>query len=172
MFHCTWWTRLMAPLLSYIKKSFQYWPLQDKPNLTPFLTQYFDRYATLWCGSLSKCWVLILCRWRCRTGRSRRTLSCPSCRCSCREGEASPYGRNLMHQDLWNHYQVVHHLFLKNGPFPASFSLFLSFQYSWQQTKNVRCKRLPMTGFKPRTSDVGSNRSTNWATTTAPFFYF
>ena len=24
-----------------------------------------------------------------------------------------------------------------------------------------------MTGFKPRTSDIGSDRSTNWATTTA-----
>ena len=28
-------------------------------------------------------------------------------------------------------------------------------------------KFLPMTGFEPRTSDIGSNRSTNWATTTA-----
>ena len=42
-------------------------------------------------------------------------------------------------------------LLLKNGPFPASFSLFSSFQYSWQ----------------PRTSGIVSDRSTNWATTTA-----
>ena len=31
-------------------------------------------------------------------------------------------------------------------------------------------KNLPMTGFKPRTSGVGSNRSTHWATTTATYF--
>ena len=30
-------------------------------------------------------------------------------------------------------------------------------------------KILPMTGFEPRTSVIGSNRSTNWATTTALF---
>ena len=57
-------------------------------------------------------------------------------------------------------------LFLKNGPFPASFSLFSSFQYNWQ--KNVQYKFLPMTGFEPRTSVIGSDRSTNWGTTTAP----
>ena len=28
-----------------------------------------------------------------------------------------------------------------------------------------------MTGFEPRTSDIGSDRSTNWATTTAPLQY-
>ena len=28
-------------------------------------------------------------------------------------------------------------------------------------------KCLPMTGFEPQTSDIGSDRSTNWATTTA-----
>ena len=30
---------------------------------------------------------------------------------------------------------------------------------------NVPYKSLPMTEFKPRTTEVGSNRSTNWATT-------
>ena len=33
---------------------------------------------------------------------------------------------------------------------------------------NVRDKSLPMTGFESQTSDIGSDRSTNWATTTAP----
>ena len=51
------------------------------------------------------------------------------------------------------------------------FCLFSSFQYSCQYT-NVPYKSLPMTGFKPRTSGVGSDRSTNWATTTAQMFCF
>ena len=50
-----------------------------------------------------------------------------------------------------------------NGLFTASFPLFSSFQYSWQLT-NVRYKRWLMTGFEPRTSGVGSDCSTNWAT--------
>ena len=55
----------------------------------------------------------------------------------------------------------------KSALFPASFCLFPSFQYSWLYT-NVPHKSFPMTGFEPRTSGVGSDRSTNWATTTAP----
>ena len=31
--------------------------------------------------------------------------------------------------------------FIKNGLFPASFSLFLSFQYSWQWLFNIKCCR-------------------------------
>ena len=56
-------------------------------------------------------------------------------------------------------------LFL-NGPHPASFSLFSSFQFT---ETNVQCKYkfLPMTGFEPRTSGIGSDRSTNWAKTTS-----
>ena len=50
-----------------------------------------------------------------------------------------------------------------NGPFPGSFSLFLSFQYSWQYT-NVLYKRLPMTRCEPRISCVWSDRSTNHCT--------
>ena len=50
-----------------------------------------------------------------------------------------------------------------NGLFTASFPLFSSFQYSWQLT-NVRYKRWLMTGFELRTSGVGSDCSTNWAT--------
>ena len=42
--------------------------------------------------------------------------------------------------------------FLKNGPYPASFSLLLSFQYTFdsKQMFNIN-KFLPMTGFEPRT---------------------
>ena len=45
-----------------------------------------------------------------------------------------------------------------------SFSLFDS-----KQMFNIN-KFLPMTGFEPRTSGIGSDRSTNWATTTSPSF--
>ena len=45
------------------------------------------------------------------------------------------------------------------GPFLASFSLFLSFQI--QLTVNVQYKFLLTTGFKPQTSGIGSNHSTN-----------
>ena len=31
-------------------------------------------------------------------------------------------------------------------------------------------KNLPVSGFEPQTSDIGSDRSANWATTTAHFF--
>ena len=50
----------------------------------------------------------------------------------------------------------------KNGPFPASFSLFSSFQYTVDsiQMFNIN-KFLPMTGFELRTSGTGSDRSTN-----------
>ena len=46
--------------------------------------------------------------------------------------------------------------FYKNGPIPTTFSLF-----SLQLTENIQYKFLPMTGFEPRTSGVGSDRSTN-----------
>ena len=59
-------------------------------------------------------------------------------------------------------------LFFSNGPFPASFSVFSSFQYTVdsKQMFNIN-KFLPMTGFEPRTCGIGSDRSTNWAITTA-----
>ena len=50
-----------------------------------------------------------------------------------------------------------------NWPFPASFSIFSSFQYSWQLTI-VLNKSLPIAGFDPRTSGV--HGSDDWATTT------
>ena len=66
----------------------------------------------------------------------------------------------------------IHFLFFK-GPFPASFSLFSSFQYTVdsKQMFNIN-KFLPMTGFKPRTSGIGINHSTNWDTTTTLYIHF
>ena len=63
------------------------------------------------------------------------------------------------------------YFFLKNGPFLASF-LFSSFQYTVDiiQMFDIN-KFLPMTGFEPRTSGIGSDRSTNWATTTSPVYF-
>ena len=56
--------------------------------------------------------------------------------------------------------------FKKIVPFLASFSLFSSFQYTDDsiQMFNIN-KFLPMTWFEPRTSGIGSDHSTNWATT-------
>ena len=44
---------------------------------------------------------------------------------------------------------------------------YFIFVISIQLTVNVQYKFLPMTGFEPQTSQIGSNHSTNWATTTA-----
>ena len=59
-------------------------------------------------------------------------------------------------------------VFLKNWPFSASFTLFSFFHYTVDSKQMFYTnKLLPMTGFEPRTSGTGSDRSTNWATTTA-----
>ena len=58
--------------------------------------------------------------------------------------------------------------FFKKWAIPGLF--FFIFVCSIQLTVNVRHKFLPMTGFEPRTSGFGSDRSTNWATTTALSF--
>ena len=59
--------------------------------------------------------------------------------------------------------------FSKIGPFPASFSLF--FVFSTVNCKYVHYKILPLTGFEPQTSGVGSNLSANWATTNSQNLY-
>ena len=65
-------------------------------------------------------------------------------------------------------YLGASQVFLKNGPFPASFPLSSSLQYTVDSKQMFYINKfLPMTGFKLRTSGIGSNRSTNWATTTA-----
>ena len=52
--------------------------------------------------------------------------------------------------------------FFKNGPFPASFSLFLSFQYTVDSKQMFNLYNfLPKTGFEPWTSGIESDHSTN-----------
>ena len=53
-----------------------------------------------------------------------------------------------------------------NGPFPASFSLFLSFLNCNWQISTIEILYLTL-GFEPRISGIGSDRSANCATTTA-----
>ena len=48
---------------------------------------------------------------------------------------------------------------------------FFIFIFSIQLTISVQYKFLPVTWFEPRTSGIGSDRSTNWATTTAIILY-
>ena len=67
-----------------------------------------------------------------------------------------------------SHLYCRPHCFQKMGHPGLFFFIFvLSMQLtSWQKT-NVPFKSLPMTGFELRTSGVGSDRSSNWATSTA-----
>ena len=52
-------------------------------------------------------------------------------------------------------------VFLKNVPYPASISLFLSFQYTVDSKQKFNINKfLPMTGFKPWTSGIESDRFT------------
>ena len=63
-------------------------------------------------------------------------------------------------------------LFYKMGHCWPLFLLFLSFQYAVDSIQMFSVNKfLPMTGFEPRTSGIGSDRSTNWATTTSPLFF-
>ena len=41
-------------------------------------------------------------------------------------------------EHVWPVFDLIDDLFFKNGPFPASFSLFSSFQYSWQWIFNLK----------------------------------
>ena len=65
-------------------------------------------------------------------------------------------------------------LFFFKWAIPGLFSLFSSFQYTvdCKQMFNINNKFLPMTGFEPRTSGIGRDRSTNWATTTSACNYY
>ena len=49
---------------------------------------------------------------------------------------------------------------------PASFSVFRLFLIAIDRYEQIFLKTLPMLGFEPQISDVGSNRSANCATTT------
>ena len=61
-----------------------------------------------------------------------------------------------------NHWGNQYLSIVKNGPFPASFSLFLSFQYTVDSKQMFNINNfLLMTGFEPRTTGIGSDCSTN-----------
>ena len=99
--------------------------------------------------------------------RTSSRWSSPSRRCttsSCRRWEVrSPLPSFWWSQPL----RLTVKLFFLNGPSPASFSLFSSFQYTVGSKKMFNINKfLPMAGFERRTSGIGSDRSTNWATTT------
>ena len=68
----------------------------------------------------------------------------------------------------FSHDYVLPYVF-KNGPFPASFFFIFVFQYTVdrKQMFNIN-KFLPMTGFEPRTSGIGSDQLSH--TTTALYF--
>ena len=72
--------------------------------------------------------------------------------------------RNLVYK-IGHRRQHIFFFLKKNWPFPASFLYFRLFnkQLTVNKMFNVN-KILPMTEFKPRTSAIGSDRSTNWAT--------
>ena len=59
------------------------------------------------------------------------------------------------------------HCFFQKWANPGLFSSI--FVFSIQLIVNVQYEMLPMTGFESRTSGIGSDRSTNLATTTAHF---
>ena len=66
-----------------------------------------------------------------------------------------------LHSEIISFFKIF-----KNGPTPVSFSLFLSLlNCNWQ----FQNKLLVLLGFEPQISGVGSDRSANWATTTAHF---
>ena len=87
----------------------------------------------------------------------------PPCHCCFRKN-------NKIMQLRTDHFKfdesMVHSIicYLIIGPFPPSFSLFSSFQFQFLILLIV------MTGFKQRISGIGSDRSTNWATTTCLLF--
>ena len=63
-----------------------------------------------------------------------------------------------LNDDLYSHFSSFYKLWAIPGLF------LIIFVFSIQFTINkFSIQRLPMTGFELRTSDIGSNRSTNWA---------
>ena len=62
--------------------------------------------------------------------------------------------------------KVERQKFLKRA-IPGLFFLYFRLFNTVDKQLNVRYKSLPITGSEPRISGVGSNQSTNWATTTA-----
>ena len=72
------------------------------------------------------------------------------------------------HLDLnsgWLHQQKF--FLKKKWAIPGLFYFNSSFQYTVDSNQMFN-NFLPMTGFEPRTSGIGSDRSTNWATQPLP----
>ena len=67
-------------------------------------------------------------------------------------------------QEIHSSNPVIRNVFFyKNWPMPGHF--FFIFVFSTINSKYVHYKILLMTGLEPRTSEIGSERSANWATT-------
>ena len=100
-------------------------------------------------------------RSRGRTSRGRRetwtwTISFESFPCRTSSSTATPLRRWRSTSRATGDRRLLSHvlcrvwsMFLKKWPFPASFSLFLNFQFSWQKLIFFD-ESLPMTGFEPR----------------------
>ena len=71
-----------------------------------------------------------------------------------------PFKKSLTKLNSW--WKIFH-----VGPFTASLTYILLFNTLDNRLTNVLNKKWPMSGFEPRISGVKSDRSTNWATTTA-----
>ena len=76
-----------------------------------------------------------------------------------------------INRPIWSHWLNAHRFmrntFLKMGHSRPLFLYFRLFNTVESKQINIRYKSLPMTGLEPQTSGVGSDQSTNWATTTA-----
>ena len=79
-------------------------------------------------------------------------------------------GEGTATHNLQRKVKIIFYFFCKNRPIPAAF-FFMCF-FSTDKSKRVEHKILPVTGFEPRISGIGSDRSANWATTTDPFIFF
>ena len=80
-----------------------------------------------------------------------------------------PFVRNFRQDLIRRKKGKLFTLIFKKWTNPGLF--FFIFVFSILLTKNIQYKFLPMTGFKPWISGVRSDRSTNWATTTAPLIF-
>ena len=71
--------------------------------------------------------------------------------------------------NIWRSWTYPLKKYFFKWSIPGLFFLFSSFQYKVDNIQLFDINFfLPMTGFEPRTSAIGSDRSTNWATITSP----
>ena len=71
-----------------------------------------------------------------------------------------------LHDFLRSFRTRVNFLFLKKWAIPGLFFIYFRL-FNTVDNKQMFNKILPMTGVEPRTSGIGSDRSTNWAATTS-----